>query len=631
MELRHFLSITDLTKEEFMSIIRSAVEIKKDRRERTDMSTLTMGMIFEKPSLRTRVSFEAGMTDLGGHAIYLGPNDIKMGERESPSDVGKVSARMVDIIMARTFEHKTLEELAKGSTVPVINALSDLEHPCQILADFQTIYEEKGDFEKLKIVFIGDGNNNVTHSLALASGLVGATFEVASPKGYEMDSEILKKAQELASKSGGKVEQMSDPKEVAKSADVVITDTWVSMGDEEEKEKRLKAFKGFQVDDEMMGLAKEDAIFMHCLPAYRGKEVSASVIDGPQSVVIDEAENRLHAQKALILFLSKFIDKNRNQVKSSFSGQDFIEISQLDNREKVMEIFVEADKMKEIVEKGEMSNALEGRVVAELFFQPSTRTFTSFLAAIKRLGGKSIQIQDMNTVSSAKKGESLKDTIRSIHQTTGADLIVMRNPEDDSAERAAKISTVPIVNAGSGKVEHPTQAVLDLYTIWTELGKMKDLNVTFVGDLKYGRTVKSLAKLLAVVDDGLSLKLVSPEELKLPDENKKQLKEQGVEFVEFEDSLSEAVKDTDVLYMTRIQREWFKKEGKMDLYNDIKDDYILTPNVMKSAKKDMIVMHPLPRVNEITVDVDDDPRAVYFRQMRNGLYTRMALLKLILG
>jgi len=263
----------------------------------------TLAMIFEKPSLRTRISFEAGMTQLGGHAIYLGPADIGMGKRELISDIAKVISSMADIIMARVFSHRTVEELAANSIVPVINGLSDLEHPCQILADLLTILEVKGGFDGLTIGYVGDGENNVTHSLCLASAILGINFNCGSPKGYFMNKDVVAKAKIIAKKTGVKILETISPQEAVRGTDVVYTDTWISMGDEAEKEQRIKAFKSYQVDEKLMSLAKEKAIFMHDLPAYRGNEVSAEVIDGSQSVVFQQAENRLHAQKALILFL----------------------------------------------------------------------------------------------------------------------------------------------------------------------------------------------------------------------------------------------------------------------------------------------------------------------------------------
>jgi len=262
-----------------------------------------LGMIFEKPSLRTRVSFEAGMTQMGGHAIYLAPGDIDLGKREPVKDVSQVLSRMVDIIMARTFLHTTIEELAKYSSVPVINALSEQEHPCQILADLLTIKEKKGKLKGIKLAFVGDGENNVTHSLALASAIFGMDFRVATPPGFEMQSIILEKAKAIASKSGGLIIETDKPEEAVKGVDIVYTDTWVSMGDESEKDKRIKAFKGYQVNTRLMNFAKKDAIFMHDMPAYRGYEVSEEVIEGKQSIIINQAENRLHVQKGLICFL----------------------------------------------------------------------------------------------------------------------------------------------------------------------------------------------------------------------------------------------------------------------------------------------------------------------------------------
>ncbi|MBU1179357.1 ornithine carbamoyltransferase [Patescibacteria group bacterium] len=310
--MKHFLSIVDVSREELANIIEKAVEIKKHLKENGAnnhkvLQDKTLAMIFEKPSLRTRLSFEAGMTQLGGHAIYLGPSDIGLGKRESVHDIAKTTSGMCDIIMARVFEHANLIALARDSRVPVINALSDLEHPCQALADFMTIKEKKGKLSGLTLAFVGDGNNNVTHSLALAAALLGVNFRVASPEKHRMKREIYSKAEEIAG-SDSFIFETLEPQEAVRGADVVYTDTWVSMGSENEKEERLKDFYGFQVTAELMRLAKPEAVFMHDLPAYRGSEVVAEVIDGPQSIVFDQAENRLHVQKSLILFLlDKFI------------------------------------------------------------------------------------------------------------------------------------------------------------------------------------------------------------------------------------------------------------------------------------------------------------------------------------
>jgi len=290
VKIRHFISINDLTAVEIKKIFEFAIKLKKNPLKYSKaLKDKTLAMIFEKPSLRTRVSFEAGMTQLGGHAIYLGPNDIQMGVRETPGDIARNLERMVDIIMARVFEHQKLTDLSKDAKIPVINGLSDLEHPCQAMADILTVLEKKKKLNGLKIAFVGDCKNNVARSLALICAKLKINFVCASPKGYEL-------------KMGN---ETRDPKEAVKNADVVVTDTWVSMGDEKEKGKRLKVFPPYQVNLKLIKLAKKNAIFMHCLPAYRGHEVTAEVIDGPQSVVFDEAENRLHVQKAIMLFLTK--------------------------------------------------------------------------------------------------------------------------------------------------------------------------------------------------------------------------------------------------------------------------------------------------------------------------------------
>lgn len=304
---RHFLSITDLSAKEILSVLNLAIKLKKELKIKgknpEPLKGKTMVMIFEKPSLRTRISFEIGMTQLGGHAIYLAPADIGLNTREPASDVAKVVSSMASLIMARTFKHSTIEELAKNSSVPVINGLSELEHPCQILADFLTILEVKKKLKGLNIAYVGDCENNVTHSLCLASVMLSNNFSCASPKGYEMNRKIVKQAKRIALKTKSNITETDDPKKAVKNADVVITDTWISMGDEREKEKRLKIFKQYQVNIKLMSFAKKDAIFMHCLPAYRGNEVASDVIDGKQSVVFQEAVNRLHAQKALIFHL----------------------------------------------------------------------------------------------------------------------------------------------------------------------------------------------------------------------------------------------------------------------------------------------------------------------------------------
>jgi ornithine carbamoyltransferase len=260
-------------------------------------------MLFQKPSLRTRVSFEVGMLQLGGRAIYLSPSEVQMGERESIADVARVLSRYVDAVMARVFRHADIAELAEFASVPVINGLSDLSHPCQALADFLTILEKKGRLEGLTVAFVGDGDNNVAHSLLLAAAKIGVNFHVASPQDYAPSEQYLALAQASAEASVSRVRLFRDPAEAVKGADVVYTDVWTSMGQEAESQKRLAAFHGFQVNAELMAQAKDEAIVMHDLPAHRGEEIADEVIDGPQSVVFDQAENRLHAQKAVLYLL----------------------------------------------------------------------------------------------------------------------------------------------------------------------------------------------------------------------------------------------------------------------------------------------------------------------------------------
>lgn len=295
---KDFLSITDLSAKEIWQILNMAKKMKGQKKNKQLLKDKQMVLLFEKPSLRTKLSFDIGFNQLGGHSIYFGPQEIGLGIRESVSDMAKVISSMADLIVARVFSHQDLEELAQNSSVPVINALSDLEHPCQVLADFFTIWEIKNKLKGLKIGFVGDGDNNIAHSLCTGAALLGMQFTCASPKGYWMNKDIVKKA-----KKYGKVLQTTDPKEAVQGADIVYTDTWISMGDEDERGKRLKIFKSYQVNKKLMKLAKNDAIFMHDLPAYRSNEVTAEVIDGSQSVVFQQAENRLHVQKALLLFL----------------------------------------------------------------------------------------------------------------------------------------------------------------------------------------------------------------------------------------------------------------------------------------------------------------------------------------
>ncbi|MEO1483643.1 MAG: ornithine carbamoyltransferase [Myxococcota bacterium] len=297
---RHFTRDLDISAAEQLEILELAAAMKsapKDYRNRLD--GLTLAMIFQKSSTRTRVSFETGIGQLGGRGIFLSSKDMQLGRGEPISDTGAVLSRYVDLIMIRTFAHSDVRDLAAASTVPVINGLDDTYHPCQILADLQTIREKKGGTKGVQLVYVGDGSNNMAHSLMLGGALAEMNVRVVAPDGYTPDPALVAEAAGLGT---GHVE-VTDSLDGVDGADVVVTDTWASMGQEEEHAKRLKAFAGYQVDDALMGRAAQDAIFMHCLPAHRGEEVSVSVIDGPQSVIYDEAENRLHAQKALMAWL----------------------------------------------------------------------------------------------------------------------------------------------------------------------------------------------------------------------------------------------------------------------------------------------------------------------------------------
>ena len=298
---RDCLTLAEFSPEEAGLILDEAAKIKALQKSRIPYRPLrgrTLAMVFQKPSNRTRVSFEVGMYQLGGHALHLLPQEIQMGKRETPSDTGRVLARYIDAIMVRTFDHEEVEELADAAEVPVINGLTDRHHPCQALADLLTVREEFGRLEGLKISYIGDGNN-VAHSLAVACALTGASLTIAHPQGHAPDPAVIK----LAATLGAAPTLTGDPREAASGARVVYTDVWVSMGQEDEAEERKKRLAPYRVDEELMGLAERDAIFLHCLPAHRGEEVTAEVIDGPQSRVFDQAENRMHAQKALLYLL----------------------------------------------------------------------------------------------------------------------------------------------------------------------------------------------------------------------------------------------------------------------------------------------------------------------------------------
>jgi ornithine carbamoyltransferase len=298
---RNLLSIADLKHKEIEDLIEKARRMKR-KGPSPLLAGKTLALLFEKPSLRTRVSFEMAMYQLGGHSIYLSPEEVGAGKREAVGDVARVLSRYVDAITARTFSHETLRILARHSSVPVVNALSDLEHPCQALSDLLTIYEKKGRLRGLTLAFIGDGNN-VANSLLLSASLVGMNFRLACPPGYEIKKEVLSKGRKFAVMSGSRIQLTNDPHKAAKGADVVYTDVWVSMGQEAEAKKRRRAFSDYQVDSKLLSLAKKDVLFMHPLPAHHGEEISAELLDDPRSVVFDQAENRLHLQKALLVRL----------------------------------------------------------------------------------------------------------------------------------------------------------------------------------------------------------------------------------------------------------------------------------------------------------------------------------------
>jgi ornithine carbamoyltransferase len=303
MKKRDFLSLGETSREEIQAIFSLARRLKREQKKgisRRRLAGKTLALIFEKPSLRTRVSFESGMMQLGGDTVFLGPEEIRLGSRESPADCARVLSRWVDLIVVRTFSQATLEEMAHYSSVPVINGLTDRFHPCQVLADCFTLLERKGKLDGLKIAYIGDGNN-MAHSWMEAAEKLPISLTVACPKGYEPDGEIARAARE----NGGKISITREVAEAARGADVLYTDVWASMGREEEAEIRRKAFHGYQVNGEVLSLAKKNALVMHCLPAHRGEEITHEVLEGPQSIVFDQAENRLHVQKAIMLWLLK--------------------------------------------------------------------------------------------------------------------------------------------------------------------------------------------------------------------------------------------------------------------------------------------------------------------------------------
>ena len=303
--MRHFLAIRDVSADELGALLDLARELKAEWRaggNRPVLQGKALGMIFQKPSLRTRVSFDMAMLHLGGHALYLSPNEIQLGARESTPDVARVLSRYVQAIMARVFAHGDVEQLAEHSRVPVINGLSDFEHPCQALADLLTIREKRGQLAGLKFAYLGDGNN-VCQSLLFAGGKAGMHMAVATPPGFEPRADVIEQARAEAARHGGSVAVTHDPHAAADGADVLYTDVWTSMGQETEREKRLAIFPPFQINQALVARASPDAVILHCLPAHRGEEITDDVLDGAQSAVFDQAENRLHAQKAILVKL----------------------------------------------------------------------------------------------------------------------------------------------------------------------------------------------------------------------------------------------------------------------------------------------------------------------------------------
>ena len=304
--MKHLLTLHDWSAQDIQETLDLADKLKyelKNGIEHHHLKGKTLGMIFTKSSTRTRVSFEVGMYQLGGSALFLSANDIQLGRGESIYDTANVLSRFLDGIMIRTFKQSDVEELAEFGSIPIINGLTDLVHPCQILADFQTIREHKGGKLKgLKLAYIGDGNN-MAHSYLYGGAKMGMEVAIATPEAYTCDETVVKNAMADAAANGGKITITTDPKEAMKDADVVCTDTWISMGQESEKAEKIKEFSGYQINKELWALARKDAIFLHCLPAYRGYEVTEDIIDGPMSCIFDEAENRLHAQKAVMVRL----------------------------------------------------------------------------------------------------------------------------------------------------------------------------------------------------------------------------------------------------------------------------------------------------------------------------------------
>lgn len=303
--MRHFIDLADWSSEDLQAMLDLALQLKEEWKQGGNAPVLkgkVLGLIFEKPSLRTRVSFEIGMQQLGGSALTLGPSEIGFGKRESVADITRVIERYMQIVMARVFDHKHLVEMTRWSSIPVINGLSDLHHPCQALADMLTIREKFGTTKGLRVCFVGDGNN-VAASLMQMCAHTGANFAIATPPGYELPEESIDSAMDIAQRNGATIELYHTPEEALRGAQVVYTDTWVSMGQEAQSTPRIHAMRPYQVNDKLLQAAESDAIVMHCLPAHRGQEITDEVADGPQSVIFDQAENRMHAQKAVLVTL----------------------------------------------------------------------------------------------------------------------------------------------------------------------------------------------------------------------------------------------------------------------------------------------------------------------------------------
>ncbi|WP_047153520.1 ornithine carbamoyltransferase [Aneurinibacillus tyrosinisolvens] len=300
---RDFLCLSDFTKEEILYLLELAAKLKEEQKQGIAHPLLagkTLGMIFDKASTRTRVSFEVGMYQLGGTALFMSGRDLQIGRGEPIPDTAQVLSRYLDGIMIRTFSDAMVQELADYASIPIINGLTDMQHPCQVMADFQTILEQRGKLEGLKMAYVGDGNNMV-HSLMIGAAKVGMHISVASPEGYQPDAGVTEMTRRFAAETGSQVVVTADPREAVAGADIIYTDVWASMGQEEEQQERIQKFNGFEVNEALLQSAKPDYVFMHCLPAHRGEEVAAEIIDGSHSVVFDQAENRLHAQKAILV------------------------------------------------------------------------------------------------------------------------------------------------------------------------------------------------------------------------------------------------------------------------------------------------------------------------------------------